>query len=470
MKSPILGSAYVARSINAADNRMVNLFPEIVPEGGKEPAFLNRAPGLRLLATIGSGPIRGLWVVGGYLYVVSGSELYKVSSAWSGTLLGTIGGTGPVSIASDEALIFLACEGFGYTYSYITNTFTHITDADFLGSDQVTFFSPNFVYTTPDGIVQWSDGASFSALQDIANIYPDLVTGVAVNHNQLWIFGETTASVWFNDETANFLSQFNGAVIETGCAATSSITKLDNSIFWLGQDARGKGIVYRSNGYAADRVSTHSIEWQIQQYADISDAIGYSYQQDGHSFYVLVFPSADATWVYDCSTQSWHERAGFVSGQFTRHRSNCQAFFNGLVVVGDYDNGKLYELDLDTYSDNGSPQKWLRSWRAIPTGQNDLKRTSHHSLQLDCESGVGLSTGQGDDPQAMLRWSDDGGHTWSNEHWTSMGSLGSYGTSVIWHRLGMTTKLRDRIYEVSGTDPVKVAITGAELKMSGTNG
>ena len=169
-------------------------------------------------------------------------------------------------------------------------------------------------------------------------------------------------------------------------------------------------------------------------------------------------------------------------------------------MVGDFENGNIYTLDLDVYADNGQAQKWLRSWRALPTGQNNLNRAAHHSLQLDAETGVGLNgltfdenvylvTEAGNslitesglfllsgvsqtpipDPQVMLRWSDDGGHTWSNEHWTSMGRIGEYGHRTIWRRLGMTLKLRDRVYEVSGTDPVKVAIVGAELHASPTN-
>jgi hypothetical protein len=307
---------------------------------------------------------------------------------------------------------------------------------------------------------------------------------------------------------------------------------LDNGLFWLGTDARGQGIVYRANGYTGVRVSTHAVEYAIAQYGNISDAIAYTYQQEGHAFYVLIFPSANATWVYDVSTQAWHERAGFDNGEFTRHRSNCQCNFAGNTVVGDFQTGNIYSLNLDTYADNGEIQKWLRSWRALPTGTNNLKRTAQHSLQLDCESGVGLTlypayaggenidteagldlvaeynqvylaTQSGDiltteansgfqplvqydlpdvditgyelvttaypaapgyNPEAMLRWSDDGGHTWSNEHWSSMGRIG-----VFWRRLGMTLKLRDRVYEVSGTDPVKIAIMGAELQISGTN-
>jgi hypothetical protein len=233
----------------------------------------------------------------------------------------------------------------------------------------------------------------------------------------------------------------------------------------------------------------------------LANALAYTYQQEGHAFYVLTFPSANATWVYDVATQAWHERAGFDNGEFTRHRSNCQCNFGGNTVVGDFQNGNIYTLDLDVYADNGEIQKWLRSWRALPTGQNNLKRTAQHTLQLDCESGVGLNVfpgyaseeittqtsielttengvilvtnpilpSPGYNPQVMLRFSDDGGHTWSNEAWSNMGKIGEYYRRVFWRRLGMTLKLRDRVYEISGTDPVKIAIMGAELVLSPTN-
>jgi hypothetical protein len=289
------------------------------------------------------------------------------------------------------------------------------------------------------------------------------------NFREIWVFGSNSIEVWYNTGAADFpLQRIQGAFNELGCAAAFSVAKMDNGVFWLGQDARGQGIVYRANGYQGQRISTHAVEWQIQQYGDISGAIAYTYQQDGHSFYVLTFPSANATWVYDIATSAWHERAGWESSQFTRHRSNCQMSFSNEIVVGDFENGKVYAFDLDVYADDGQIQRWLRSWRALPTGQNNLKRTAHHAMQLDCQSGVGLTTGQGSNPQVMLRWSDDGGHTWSNEHWSSMGGIGQYYYRVFWRRLGMTLKLRDRVYEISGTDPVKITIMGAELILSPT--
>jgi hypothetical protein len=550
MKTPILGGTYVARSVNAADARMVNLFPEAIPEGGKEPGFLNRAPGLKLLANMGDGPIRGLWQFGGYGYAVSGETLYKIDSIWNTTAIGTVAGSsGPVSMSDNGTQLFIACNGPSFIYNSLTLAFAQITDPDFPGAVTVGYLDGYFVFNEPNSqrlwITQLLDGTSVEPL-DFASAEgsPDGLVSILIDHREAWLFGTNSVEVWYDSGAADFpLTPVQGAFNEVGCIAAFSVAKLDNGIFWLGADARGKGIVYRANGYTAARVSTHAVEWQIQQYGNLSDAIAYTYQQDGHAFYVLIFPSANTTWVYDVATSLWHERAAFINGSFTRHRSNCQMAFSNEIVVGDHELGNIYAFDLDVFSDAGAAQKWLRSWRALPTGQNDLKRSAHHSLQLDAETGAvsnsfttpvviidisnpnddllaengdflvweyvdpptndviltesgdqlvqedggqlviefitaiggkilieeGQATATAIDPQVMLRWSDDGGHTWSNEHWRSMGLVGQWGRRVIWRRLGMTLKLRDRVYEVSGTDPIKIAIMGAELTASPTN-
>jgi hypothetical protein len=504
MKTPILGAAYVARSVNAAANRCVNLFPEVVPEGGKEPAFLQRCPGLELTAIVGTGPIRGMWKFGDFLYVASGGKLYRVDGNYAITELGLINGSGPVSMADNGVQLFVACNPDAFIYNANTGVFAQVTDPDFPGAVSVGYLDSYFVFNEPNSQRVWVtallDGLSVDPL-DFASAEgnPDNIVSLMVDHREVWLFGNNTVEVWYNAGAADFpLARIEGAFMETGCLAPYSVAKLDNSVFWLGSDARGNGIVYRNQGYNGQRISTHAVEWQIQQYAVLNDAIGYSYQQDGHSFYVLVFPTAQATWVFDVSTGLWHERAYWDGVQYRRHRSNCQANFNGQVLVGDWETGFIYAFSQDTYNDNGQAQRWLRSWRALPTGQNTLKRTAHHTLQLDCESGVGagtvstfflltensvnLTTESGDplvtslisltdgaNPQVMLRWSDDGGHTWSNEHWASMGRVGEYGKRVIWRRLGMTTKLRDRVYEISGSDPVKIAIMGAELSATPTS-
>lgn len=478
MKTPILGSTYVARSVNAADARMVNLYPEIVPEGGKEPAYLQRCPGLQFLASVGVGPIRGVWAFSNNAsdaFVVSGNSLYKINTSYSATLLGTIAGSGPVSMADNGTQLFIAANGPSYIYNNTTNAFSQITDPDFPGAVSVGFLDGYFVFNEPNSQKIWItsllDGLSVDPL-DFASAEgsPDGVVGLIIDHREVWVFGTNSVEVWYDAGTQDFpLQRIQGAFNEIGCVSAYTLAKMDNGIFWLGADARGRGIVYRANGYTGQRISTHAVEWHIQQYGDISDALAYTYQQDGHSFYVLIFPSANTTWVYDVATQAWHERAGFSNGSFTRHRSNCQMSFNNEIIVGDYENGNLYAFDMETYADNGQIQKWLRTWRALPSGQNNLRRTTHHSLQIDLETGVGLNLGQGSDPEVMLRWSDDGGHTWSNYHTSPVGKIGQYYHRTFFRRLGMTLKLRDRVYELSMTDPVKTAIMGAELIISPTN-
>jgi hypothetical protein len=534
MKSPILGQAYVARSINAADNRMVNLFPEVTPPGSKDTGFLNRAPGLKKLVTVGDGPIRAVWANQSSTadaFIVSGNQFYKIDLNYNVKLLGNVTGTGPVSIADNGAQIFLACNPDGFIYNKTTGVFQQITDPDFAGAVTVGYLDGYFVFNQPNSQIVWVcdlfDGLSISPLNFAsAESSPDTLASLAVNNREVWLFGTNSIEVWYDAATAGFpLAPIQGAYNEVGCLAAYSVAKLDNSLFWLGADARGFGMVYRNQGYTAIRVSTHAIEYAIQNYSVLSDATAYTYQQEGHSFYVLTFPTAGKTWVYDVATQMWHERAGFANGEFTRHRSNCQMSFNNATIVGDYQNGNVYALNLDVYDDNVGVQKWLRSWRALPTDTNTLNRTAQHTLQLDAETGVGLNlypenttieyintqtrlrlatgnagyllteagdildTESGDDlyldyqllitnlhpaaagyiPQVMLRWSDDGGHTWSSEHWTSMGKLGEYATRTFWRRLGMTVKLRDRVYEISGTDPVKISIMAAELHLSAAN-
>lgn len=458
---------------------MVNLFPEVTPEAGKEAGFLNRAPGLRYLQTVGTGPIRGLWAhetFGDDFYVASGTEFFKLTSLTGTPIkLGDISGTGPVSIADNGYQLFIACNGPSYIYNEQAGTFGPITDPDFPGAATVTFLDSYFVFNEPNTQRIWVtailDGSQIDALGFAsAEGAPDNVRAVIAAHRELWVFGSSTIEVWYNAGTPDFpFARLQGAFAEHGLAAPFSVAKLDNGLFWLGADPRGYGVVFRDQGYSGLRVSTHAVEFAIQGYSDIADAVGYTYQQEGHAFYVLIFPTANTTWVYDVAASSWHERAGWTNGHFTRHRSNCQCNFANTTVVGTFDSGDICALDLDVYADVGQPQRWLRSWRALPTGQNNLARTIQHQLQLDIEAGVGLNSGQGSDPQINLRWSDNGGHTFGNYHSAGIGKIGEYGKRVIWRRLGTTEKLRDRVYEISGTDPVKIAIMGAELTVVRAN-
>jgi hypothetical protein len=231
-------------------------------------------------------------------------------------------------------------------------------------------------------------------------------------------------------------------------------------VYWLGADQNGHGIVWRLEGYTPRRVSSEGMEKAIQEYTDISDAVAYAYQQDGRTFYALNFPTGNNTWVYDAAMQLWHERQYLnpATGNFERHRACCHMHWAGLHIVGDWENGNLYALDPNYYSDNGDPLVSLRSCAHVT--DQDYKNIRIDSIQVDIEAGVGLESGQGSDPLMMMRWSKDGGHTWSPLRTMSMGEIGRYARRARLTRLG---KARDWVFEISISDPVKRVVLGAAI-------
>ena len=465
MKFPFLGDAYSARSANAAAERTVNLYPEIDPHN-KHTIALYGTEGLLRKVTLASVPVRALFAFESVLYAVAGNKLYTINTSYVATERGTLStGSGFVSMATDGLNVIIVDGTAGYLYTIASATFATISDVDFPDASNVAAVQDGIFIVIENDSQRFyiaTTGSSWVGT-DFASAEgkPDNLVSMISDHRELWLFGENTTEVWQNTGNATFtFERVAGAFIEHGCAAKGSVAKMDNTVFWLGKDDLGVGMVWRAAGYNPARISTHAIEYAISQHtaAEIADAIAYTYQQQGHAFYVLTI--GNETWVFDASTNMWHQRAYMVpaTGVLTRHRSNCYAFFNGKHVVGDYENGKVYELDLSTYTDDGEEIKALRACRHVAS---DEKRVRHNSLQLVMESGAGLSgTGQGIDPQVMLRWSDDGGHTWSNEHWADLGAIGQYRQRVIFRRLGAA---RDRIYEASITDPVKRVFVGASL-------
>ncbi len=468
-----IGPSYTLRSVNFDCQRSVNLYPEFDETGtGKEReiAMLVGTPGLRQLLTVGEGPIRGVFTASnGIIYVVSKDKLYSVDASWSPSYIGqlnTVGGQ--VSMADNGQQLCLVDGPCGYIYTFATAAFARITSGNFLGADKVAFQDGYFIFNKPNTgqfyITGLYDGFTIDALDfATAEGAPDNIVSLLSDHRELWLFGDRSVEVFFNSGNPDFpFERVQGAFIEHGCAAAHSVAKLDNTVFWLGQDDKGAGVVYAAQGYAPNRISTHAVEYAIQSYGDPSDAVAYTYQQDGHSFYALNFTSANTTWVFDTKTNLWHERTYTNSGQQERHRANCHAFAYNTHVVGDYQTNQLYALDMGYYSDNMQP---ITRLRVAPHLTQGLKRLFFNSFQLDMETGVGLDgIQQGTDPQVMLQFSDDGGHSWSNEKWVSAGKLGKTKHRALWRRLGQS---RDRVFRVKVTDPVKVILMGVEVDAVG---
>jgi hypothetical protein len=463
-----IGPSYTLRSVNVDCQRCINLYPEINEQGtGKEGEVksFHGTPGLSSLATIGDGPIRDTYTASnGTLYVVSGNKLYSVSSSWVGTLKGTLNtSTGPVSMADNGTHLMLVDGTYGYVLTIASSVFAQITDPDFPGADQVTYQDGYFIFNRPGTetfFISGLDDVTFDALDiQTSDAIPDVIVGLISDHRDLWVFGEQTIEVFFNSGNADFpFERVQGAFIEHGCAARFSIAKMNNTVFWLGKDDKGAGMIFEAQGYQPKRISTHAIEYAIAGYGDVSTARAWCYQENGHHFYVINFPNASTSWAYDTTTGLWHERCYNNQGLLERHRAETHAFAYSTHVVGDYETGKIYSLSSSTYTDDGAE---IMRRRRAPHISSGLKNVFHQSLQLDMETGTGLDGSvQGSDPQVMLRFSDDGGHTWSNEKWVSFGRIGQRKARAIWRRLGRS---RDRVYEVTISDPVKVVIIGAEI-------
>ncbi|MGZ3770062.1 MAG: packaged DNA stabilization protein [Bdellovibrio sp.] len=500
-----IGPAYTLDSVNVDCQRCVNMYPEVDESGfAKEGqvSYLKSTPGLDQVLTVGTGPIRMMLRIPvpttaqdsrfpRILYlIISGNQAYTATysaGTWTTTLLkksdgtaftlstssGGISGAAVTNYATaltayysaafyaDGTNLYKFWYSFGIgpldTYSEIVagHVVSHVTLTD-------GYFVINEVNTGTFYVSDWNS-ILFSPLNFAsAEGDPDNIIAHLANTRYLWFFNEKTTEIWSNTGNASFpFERISGGFVEIGCVAKYSAAKIDGFVFWLGRSEFGQGIVYAASGLTPERISTHAIEQAISKYADMSTATAYTYQANGHSFYVLNF--AEATWVYDLNTKLWHERAYTNAGTLQRHRTDCHVFFpeQSMHLLGDYSSNVIYKFNDLTYTDNTNAITRLRT---APHISASLMRVFCKSLQLDMETGVGLVSGQGSDPQVVLDWSDDGGHTWSSESWATaggqVGGIGAYKTRVIWRRLG---KFRDRVFRVKITDPVKVVLLGAEL-------
>ncbi len=437
-------------------------------------SLANALVGTSIALTAPSGTWQAVQLYSDEYYPAGGLAEFQTSTGKSSAASMSYGGDG-----TDSSSLF--CDG---TYNYV-----------FYDLNGLHFFFQ--MTNTPVGLVEfpsgpvssrivWSDGY-FILAEDGTNTFwvsglkdfvidalsyassegsPDILVGLAVINRVLYLFNEETIEIYVNTGAVDFpFERTQGGFVEIGCCAPSSIATVNSTIFWLGQSKEGRGIVYLMNGTTPTKVSNHAIDYAISTYANIESATAFGYQNNGHFFYVLNFD--EATWVYDMTTGSWHQRAYTNAGTLERHLAESYAFDKrtGTHIVTDVSTNEIYQFSDTTYSDDGSAITRLRT---SPHISSDQKRLFCDSFQLDMEVGIGLDGGvQGSSPVVSLDFSDDGGHTWSNESWTladnSAGAIGNYKTRVKWNRLG---SFRDRIFRVQMTDPVKTVWIDAQLEIS----
>jgi hypothetical protein len=462
MKSNFLGPAYKLRSLPLSAQTCINLYMEPDETTPGQGAFYG-TPGLSVLHTFTAQGCRGLHAAAGYLWGVYYDSLVKIRPDWTAVGVGTLPNTaGHVEIFDNGTDLVVAHQDGWHTYPLAGGSLTAVTNSE--GTSDGTFIDSYFVQAKADGTYQWAnvgtttiDALSFASAEGS----PDKIIRTIADHRELLLIGENTieVAVVTSDPDLPFTRT---AYIEQGCLAKHSVAKEDNSVFWLGKNERGQGVIYRADGYIPRRVSDFAIEQAIAGYAAPEDAVAYTYQQGGHHFYLIHF--AEASWCYDINTGLWSQRAyrNTTSGALERHRGGEHAFFNGVHVVGDWEDGRLYALDLDTYADDGDEIYRERVWAQI---EAEGRRMFFSEGELRAAMGVGLDgdpDGPGADPQIWLSWSDDGGRTWSNQYARSLGRIGQFRNRCIWRRLGAS---RNRYFKLWTSAPVPIALMAFNIEM-----
>lgn len=483
-----VGGAYEAANPMQDDQALINWYVELdQSSSAKSPKALLGSPGKVMAVTSTfTGEVRGGHVMPGgqTAYLVIGNRLVKMTivTQVSGSTFATfaLSGVGTLSTSAGQvcmrdngtAGILVVVDGASmYAYNTKTSTFSSVDDPNVIKPSRVISIDGTLYWNSVGtqrfnaSPIYWNgtdafDGTMF-ALKDDG---PDNLVTMIENERQAWFIGEETSEVWYAGASGTFqLSRLQGAMKQIGCAAAQSIVRTGHGLCWLGRSERGENFVVLTSGYDFQTISSPALAYALTQYRVISDAFAYCYTEEGHEFYQLTFPTADATWVYDFSTKLWHQRAYLKGTALHRDRANCLINFAGQRLVGDYANGQVYRQGRDIFVDGDAPLKALRRAPYV-WDENDRNRVRHNRLQVEFTPGVGTAVGQGQNPQIMVRWRDERG--WSNEYEVPIGMMGDTRNRAILRRLGAS---RYRVYEVSITDPVPRDVVGASLRAMGSS-
>ena len=484
------GDFCYSRALGIDCQRCVNWFVESVPgPGAKTSMALMPTPGTKkfvdLPASYEPRRIRGMYftsrglgnILDGMMVVVASENVYWVKQDGTYQLLGSISpGPDPVGIVDDGQGMVIADGSGMWRLEFSTGIWSSMGTEAPIATSKVAVLNQYTIAIGKRGNEQtnyWYFSKPFQNDEWPAlNYYQattsaDAVTAIQTVASQLWLFGPRSYEVWtISGNSKKPFSRLAGAAGGVGILAPGSLGKMNDRLFFLGGGDNGTAIAYVTNGYQVERISTHPLEQEWAGYSVASDAVGFCYAQEGHMFWVLTFPAGGKTYVYDLATGLWHQRA--TRDQDTDQMKRWAPIYcvsaYGKVFVGSLESAAVYELSTECHTEDGKP---IVRRRTSPHVANGMARMRHDALTLDCVVGQALPSGQGSAPQMMLRYSDDGGHTWSSEIWCPVGKQGDYKALVQWRRLGMA---RDRVYELTYSDPAGTAIMGADIAAVPMNG
>lgn len=455
MRVPFVGPSYKLATRSADVQRSVNMRPVPIESGSGQSAFMLQSnPGLVLVASF-SGEGRAAYSINDRRFIVVGSGLYEVFANASSTLRGSLGtSTGRVSIDANSVELFMVDGVAGYTFNFATGTFTMRSGVTGMAGSRRTAYLDQYAIYAPFGgasfyISGLGNAGSVDALDfATAEAFPDNLVSLLVANRQLYLLGSKGVEIWLNTGANPDmpLQRYDGMIMGVGCLATHSAQVCNGTPVWLGASNDGVGSIWAADGYTPRRISTRAVEEALSASSDLASAYAYSWSWNGSAFYCIRVPDLETTWVYDFLSQSWHEQAELVEGEYQQHRICATMVAGGYVYALSFD-GVLYRYDEDTYSFDGDV---LCRDRISPHDSSAGDRQFFNMFELVADTGV---TGE-----AMLRMSNDGGATWGDWRRRSLGALGKQRQRMLWNRCGSA---RDRVWHVRCTDAVPFSIVDA---------
>jgi hypothetical protein len=459
---PLLGPSYKTRSIEQNQRQLVNFYLSQDQLNETYPVVAYPTPGCKVWANTTGNAVRALYSQNDVVYAVIDNKFYSFDINGTGTEQGTLSTTtGVCQIEGTNTQLMINDKTSGYIYTIATDTFTTISDGDFFAGTATITSQDSYFIAHEDQEFQLSgllDGTSWSGL-DFASAEgdPDNLVAVKSFQRKLFLIGQKSTEVWFNTGDTFPFSRIEGVFIEYGCSAADSVANGDNNIYWLARGKSGQRCILSINESFEDTpVSDEALNQELATYDVVSDAVGFIYQREGKEFYQINFPTENKSWLYDTQLQSWSQLTSYVNGGFGRHLANNHTAAFGKNLVGDYKSGKIYELDRNTFTDNGEIIQ-----RIIVTSPLifDTKYAIINRLEIDVENNIALqSPNQGYDPQIVVRLSKNGGFTYGNHFFIPASMVGEYTRRAIKPRLGRGRRI---VFELTMTDPVNWIILGA---------
>ncbi|MBL4651271.1 MAG: hypothetical protein JKY53_00190 [Flavobacteriales bacterium] len=432
----------------------LNFYVETDP-GGKEPVSQKPFPGLKPFST-GDGFDRGLGELNNTLYKVSNTKLFKVSDIGVQTLIGTIEGELRCVLDEDEAGNLVITNNQTTPYAYDGTTLTKGTDADLPSAATVTYINRRVVYDGIGGDVAFSDLddplSVNSANVIIAEAKPDNTLAVFAYKQQVYVFGEKSIQPLYNSGTGNPPYDFVlNATQENGLIAIHSISKNENFAYYLGSNKK----VYQLTGLASRPISDPSIGQAISKYSRVDDAFGVCFTLDDQNFYLLSFPSGNETWLFNERSVTWTNLAFGTNGD--QHLISDYRFIYGKHLVSDRRNGNIYELDFETYTDNGDIIQHVRKTVSVDAGVFGKPgfMVFMERLEIEIQPGTSLVTAES---FMIMEFSDDNGESWSSEMWAPVGLQGEFLHKIQWFGLG---SFYDRMFRFTMSDSINWTLISA---------